>query len=56
MVIRYRKVRPGEGKLLLQKTFQSSLKGGKLIVQLDSNDRINLIGNAIIVLKGELYL
>ena len=36
--------------------YQSSSRGGKLVVQLDSNDRVNLIGNAVIVLKGELYL
>lgn len=36
--------------------YQASARGGKLIVRLDSNNRVNIIGNAVIVLKGELYL
>jgi len=36
--------------------YQASSRGGKLVVQLHSNDRVELIGNAVIVLKGKLYL
>jgi len=36
--------------------YQASPRGGKLIVRLDSNNRVNLIGSAVIVLKGELYM
>jgi PhzF family phenazine biosynthesis protein len=36
--------------------YQMSPRGGKLIVRLDSNNRVNLIGNAVIVLKGQLYI
>jgi predicted PhzF superfamily epimerase YddE/YHI9 len=36
--------------------YQASARGGKLIVRLSSNDSVDLIGDAIIVLKGELYL
>ncbi len=35
---------------------QASSRGGTLIVRLSSNNRVNLIGNAVIVSKGELYL
>lgn len=43
----------GKKKML---AYQASARGGKLTVMLDSNNRVNLIGNAVIVLKGELYL
>ena len=43
------------GKRILS-AYQASPRGGKLIVQLDRNDRVNLIGAAVIVLRGELYL
>jgi len=36
--------------------YQASERGGELVVQLDSEGRVNLIGHAVIVLKGELYL
>lgn len=36
--------------------YQASSRGGKLIVRQSSEDRVDLIGNAVIVLKGELYL
>jgi len=36
--------------------YQASSRGGELVVRLHSNDRVDLIGNAVIVLKGELYL
>jgi PhzF family phenazine biosynthesis protein len=36
--------------------FQASKRGGKLTVRLRSNDRVDLVGNAVIVSKGELYL
>ncbi|UCF07369.1 MAG: PhzF family phenazine biosynthesis protein [Thermoplasmata archaeon] len=36
--------------------FQASERGGNLIVRYDPPDRVNLIGNAVIVLKGELHL
>lgn len=36
--------------------YQLSRRGGKLIVRLSSNDRVDLIGNAVIVSKGRLYL
>ena len=36
--------------------YQASKRGGKLIVSLSSKNRVDLIGNAVIVLKGELYL
>lgn len=36
--------------------YQASERGGELKVQLDSKDRVNLIGHAVIVLRGELYL
>jgi PhzF family phenazine biosynthesis protein len=36
--------------------YQASARGGRLVVRLGSDDRVNLIGNAVIVFKGELYL
>lgn len=36
--------------------YQASSRGGKLIVRLTANNRVELIGNAVIVLKGELHL
>jgi PhzF family phenazine biosynthesis protein len=36
--------------------FQASERGGELTVRLRSNGRVDLVGNAVIVLKGELYL
>ncbi len=36
--------------------YQASSRGGTLIVRLSANNRVNLIGNAVIVSKGELYL
>jgi PhzF family phenazine biosynthesis protein len=36
--------------------YQASPRGGRLVVRLGSDDRVNLIGNAVIVLKGELSL
>lgn len=36
--------------------YQASSRGGKLIVRQSSEDRVDLIGNAVTVLKGELYL
>lgn len=36
--------------------YQASKRGGELIVSLSSKNRVDLIGNAVIVLKGELYL
>lgn len=36
--------------------YQLSRRGGKLIVRLSSNDRVDLIGNAVIVSKGKLAL
>lgn len=36
--------------------YQASSRGGSLVVRLISNNRVNLIGNAVIVTKGELYL
>jgi len=35
---------------------QASARGGNLTVRLCDNDRVALIGNAVIVLKGELFL
>jgi len=35
---------------------QASARGGILTVRLCDNDRVALIGNAVIVLKGELFL
>jgi PhzF family phenazine biosynthesis protein len=36
--------------------FQASQRGGELTVRLRSNERVDFVGNAVIVLKGELYL
>jgi predicted PhzF superfamily epimerase YddE/YHI9 len=36
--------------------YQASARGGKLVVRLRQKGRVELIGNAVIVLKGELYL
>lgn len=36
--------------------FQASPRGGKLKVQMDSNNRVNLIGDAVVLLKGELFV
>jgi len=36
--------------------YQASQRGGRIIVRLHSDSRVDLIGNAVIVLKGELYL
>jgi PhzF family phenazine biosynthesis protein len=36
--------------------YQASPRGGKLIVELKSDDRVDLIGNAVTVLRGELLL
>lgn len=36
--------------------YQASSRGGKLIVRLESNDRVSLIGNSVTVFKGELVL
>jgi predicted PhzF superfamily epimerase YddE/YHI9 len=36
--------------------YQASSRGGTLVVRVSSNNRVDLIGNAVIVSKGELYL
>lgn len=36
--------------------YQASSRGGELVVRLLTNKRVNLIGKAVIVFKGELYL
>ncbi len=36
--------------------YQASHRGGELVVRLQSNNRVDLTGNAVIVLKGELRL
>jgi len=36
--------------------YQASARGGKLVVRLRQKSRVNLVGNAVIVSKGELYL
>jgi PhzF family phenazine biosynthesis protein len=36
--------------------YQASQRGGELIVQVLSPDRVALIGNAVVISKGELYL
>jgi PhzF family phenazine biosynthesis protein len=36
--------------------YQASERGGKLIVRLGTDNRVDLIGNAVMVSKGELYL
>jgi len=50
---------PYWSKILQKKemsAFQASKRGGELTVRLRSNDRVDLVGNAVIVSKGELYL
>lgn len=50
---------PYWAKILKKKemlAFQASKRGGELTVRLRSNERVDLVGNAVIVLKGELYL
>jgi PhzF family phenazine biosynthesis protein len=50
---------PYWSKILQKKemsAFQASQRGGELTVRLRSNDRVDLVGNAVIVSKGELYL
>jgi hypothetical protein len=36
--------------------YQASARGGELIVKVFSKDRVGLMGKAVIVSKGELYL
>lgn len=36
--------------------YQSSSRGGEIVLKIKDNNRIELIGDAIIVLKGEIYL
>jgi predicted PhzF superfamily epimerase YddE/YHI9 len=36
--------------------YQASQRGGELTVKVLSHDRVELIGNAVIISKGELYL
>jgi predicted PhzF superfamily epimerase YddE/YHI9 len=36
--------------------YQASARGGKLTVRLNQQSRVDLIGNAVIVLKGEFRL
>ena len=38
------------------RAYQASPRGGELRVRIPSSDRVELVGNAIIVLKGCLYL
>jgi PhzF family phenazine biosynthesis protein len=50
---------PYWSKILRKKemlAYQASARGGKLVVRLRQRGRVNLIGNAVIVSKGELYL
>jgi PhzF family phenazine biosynthesis protein len=50
---------PYWSKILQKKemfAFQASQRGGELTVRLRSNERVDLVGNTVIVLKGELYL
>jgi PhzF family phenazine biosynthesis protein len=50
---------PYWSKILKKKemlAFQASERGGELTVRLRSNERVDLVGNAVIVSKGELYL
>jgi predicted PhzF superfamily epimerase YddE/YHI9 len=37
-------------------TYQASQRGGELTVKILSPGRVGLIGNAVIISKGELYL
>ncbi|NWG11729.1 PhzF family phenazine biosynthesis protein [Candidatus Bathyarchaeota archaeon] len=36
--------------------YQASARGGKLMVRLRPNNRVDLVGTAVIILKGKLYL
>lgn len=36
--------------------YQASKRGGSLTVKLESNDRVSLIGDAVVVLRGELHI
>jgi PhzF family phenazine biosynthesis protein len=50
---------PYWSKILRKKemlAYQASARGGKLVVRLHQRGRIDLIGNAVIVSKGKLYL
>jgi len=50
---------PYWSKILKKKkmlAYQASQRGGELTVRLKPDDRIDLTGNAVIVLKGKLYL
>ena len=50
---------PYWSKILRKKemlAYQASARGGELVVKIISKDRVGLIGNAVIVSKGELYL
>lgn len=49
---------PYWSKILRKKemlAYQASARGGKLVVRLRQKNRVDLIGSAVIVLKGELY-
>lgn len=43
-------------KKKVMRAYQASLRGGELIVRVKSGDRVELIGNAVMVFKGTLYL
>ncbi len=50
---------PYWSKMLMKKemlAYQASLRGGELNVKIISPDRVGLVGNAVIISKGELYL
>jgi PhzF family phenazine biosynthesis protein len=50
---------PYWSKILRKKemlAYQASARGGKLVVRLHQRGRVSLVGNAVIVSKGELYL
>lgn len=36
--------------------YQASQRGGKLVVRLESNNRVSLIGDGVVVLKGDLHI
>lgn len=38
------------------RAYQASTRGGELVVKLEPNDTVDLIGNAVIILKGKLRL
>ncbi len=38
------------------KAYQASARGGELAVKLKPDDTIDLVGNAVVVLKGKLRL